>query len=146
VDGITYLAEAHRRLQKLFSECNSFEATRRKELARQINSELLVLLETEERVFYPALRHVSPRNAGPSIVDHAAIRALMWELSIVDVDDRDFEQCLARLQEAVNTHIQEAEAPSGILEQARTEFDAAELTRLTHLMLRVKARCSSDRQ
>src|SRR5688572_4138982 len=140
MDGITYLAEAHRRLQKLFSECNAFERTRRKELARQINSELLVLLETEERVIYPALRHVSPRTAGPSTVDHAGIRALMWELSIVDVYDRNFEQCLARLEEAVNTHIKEAEEPSGTLEQARTEFDAAELTRLTHLMLRVKAR------
>ena len=51
-----------------------------------------------------------------------------------------FEQRLARLEEAVNAHIQEAEAPNGILEQARTDFDASELISLTRLMLRVKAR------
>lgn len=121
-DGITLLKEDHRAVEKLFKQFESAKGEGRKQkLAHQICLSLTVHAELEESIFYPACEgKVDEDDLKEGYVEHDAAKLLIAEIEAnQDADDEFFDTKVKVLQEEIEHHIKEEEAPNGIFAQAR---------------------------
>ena len=112
MNPITMLEDDHRKVSRLFEEHERAAADRKRGLFERINTELSVHAEIEEQVFYPAVREASPKGAETvkeGYEEHAEVKALLAELSAMDVGDEDYEAKIAELRKGVEHHVEEEE-------------------------------------
>jgi hemerythrin superfamily protein len=110
------LKRDHETVKELFGEYAKTEdgdLEERDRIWRQINDELTIHAEIEERLFYPAVREVKSDEAedlvSEAIEEHRAVRTLLEELSDAEVGDEVFEAKIRVLRENVLHHFQEEE-------------------------------------
>ncbi|HEX6929220.1 MAG TPA: hemerythrin domain-containing protein [Gammaproteobacteria bacterium] len=105
------LHEDHVRVQDMFKEYRTADASRKQELARTICSELTVHTRIEEELFYPSLRDASDRSdlVNEAEVEHASAKQLIKEIEGMQPNDRLFDARVTVLGEYVNHHIREEE-------------------------------------
>lgn len=144
-DAITLLHEDHERIMGLFGQYQRLvqvaaPAAEREFLAAQICHELLVHMDIEERVFYPAVaRQVREDEAlDEALVEHQSARQLIAQIRTMRGEDPLYNARLKVLGEYIEHHI--AEEQSDLFPKARRRLDIDELGVQMHaLKLRLTA-------
>src|ERR1041384_8289700 len=82
-------------------------------LWQQINEELTIHAEIEERLFYPAVRDVTPDEAedlvNEALEEHRIVKTLLEEMSDLGAGEDTFEAKMKVLRENVVHHAEEEE-------------------------------------
>jgi hemerythrin-like domain-containing protein len=144
-DAITLLHEDHARIMSLFGDYERLARTaapaaEREFLAAQICHELVVHMDIEERVFYPAIaRQVREDELlDEAMVEHQSARRLIAQIRTMRGDDALYDAKLKVLGEYIQHHI--AEEQSDLFPKARRRLDIDELGAQMHaLKLRLTA-------
>ena len=130
MNAIDLLKKDHRQVQQLFSEFMSADDEdfgRREDLFQQIDTALITHSDAEEQFFYPAIEKHAPDLVKEAMNEHQEVKQLLAEMLDIEVDDEEFDTHMNTLVEKVQGHVQEEEAPGGVLEIARQRLDQAEL-------------------
>ncbi|HVE42130.1 MAG TPA: hemerythrin domain-containing protein [Planctomycetota bacterium] len=110
------LKRDHKIVKELFSEYEKVgdgDLDEKDRLWRQINEELTIHAEIEERLFYPAIREVRTDEAedlvNEAIEEHRIVKTLLEEMSNAEVGDDVFDAKMKVLRENVLHHAAEEE-------------------------------------
>jgi hemerythrin superfamily protein len=134
------LKQDHRTVKELFSEYAKLGEGAREEkerLFREINEELTIHAEIEERLFYPAVRDVKTDEAedlvNEAVEEHLIVKTLLEELSALQPGDAQFDSKMKVLRDSVEHHAAEEEKemfpqakklPDEVLESLLIEMEA----------------------
>ena len=144
---IDLIKDDHREVERLFSEflaSEDSELEQREEIFQQIEKELLVHTDIEEKIFYPAVQGLAPDKIEESEEEHAQVKQILADMLELELDDDAFEKKLTTLMESVQHHVQEEEAPNGVLELARQNFDEQKLEQLGTQIQQLKQSSSEE--
>ena len=147
-DAIALLKADHREVEDLFAKFEKASGKDRKQqLAEQICNELKIHSMIEEEIFYPALRgKIEDDLLDEAYVEHDGAKVLVNDIMAGGAGDEFYDAKVKVLQEEIEHHVQEEEAPSkGMFSQARdTDADLVALrdqmlARKEELMAQVEA-------
>lgn len=138
-DAVTLLSQDHRRIVDQFEAYQRLlqthaAAPEREYLAAQICHGLLVHMDLEERLFYPALARQMRDQAlvHEAVVEHRAARALITRIRATRVSDRMFDACVKVLAEHCRHHIVQEETE--LFPMARRRLDVEALGAQLHAL------------
>jgi len=110
------LKQDHQTVKGLFAEYAKLgdgDVEEKDRLWQQINEELTIHAEIEERLFYPAVRDVNTDEAedlvNEAIEEHRVVKTLLEEMSGIDAGAETFAAKMKVLRENVEHHIEEEE-------------------------------------
>jgi hemerythrin superfamily protein len=110
------LQRDHKIVKELFSQYEKLgddDLDEKDRLWRQLNEELTIHAEIEERLFYPAVRDVRTDEAedliNEAIEEHRVVTTLLEEMSNAEVGDDVFDAKMKVLRENVLHHAEEEE-------------------------------------
>jgi len=110
------LKRDHQIVKELFSEYDKLgddDLEEKDRIWSQINEELTIHAEIEERLFYPAVREVKTDEAddlvSEAIEEHRIVKTLLEEMSDAEVGDDVFDAKMKVLKENVLHHAEEEE-------------------------------------
>jgi hemerythrin superfamily protein len=109
-DAIALLRADHARVSGLFAEyAKARSDSRKKQLASEICTELLVHAQIEEEIFYPAVKlALKDKELVPEArVEHASLKALIAQVEGVEPDGEMFDARIQVLSEYVKHHVKE---------------------------------------
>jgi hemerythrin superfamily protein len=146
VDAIELLTEDHQKGERAFKEFESTDDTeRRKQLARQVITDLSVHAGIEEVAFYPSVKEALPSTADDideDLGEHAEAKELLSQLQGMDPSAPEFEPTFRELMADVRHHVDEEEGE--LFAQVREAFTAEELRDLGQAMQDVKGKVPSN--
>ena len=107
----------HDRVKALFSEYEEFgddSALTKQGIYEELQRELDLHAEIEEKIFYPALAGLGESEDAPGLIaealeDHRIVKALLVELSLFAPEGADFDAAMQALEEEVGRHAEEEE-------------------------------------
>ena len=130
-DAIALLKADHREVEELFAKFEKASGDGRKQaIAEQICNELKIHTMIEEEIFYPALEgKIEEDVLAEAYVEHDGAKVLVNDIMAGGPDDQYYEAKVTVLQEEIEHHVKEEEAPSeGMFSQARdTDVDLVAL-------------------
>jgi hypothetical protein len=121
-DAIAMLKADHRKVKGLFEQFEKARDNNRKRaLAEQICTELIVHATIEEEIFYPACKEAVDEDLGhEAYVEHDGAKVLIAELTAGDPANEFYDSKVTVLSEMIKHHVKEEEKPSeGFFAQAR---------------------------
>ena len=134
------LKQDHRTVKELFSEYGKLGDGSREDkerLFREINEELTIHAEIEERLFYPAVRDVKTDEAedlvNEAVEEHLIVKTLLEECSALQPGEAQFDAKMKVLRDTVEHHAAEEEKemfpqakklPDEVLESLLIEMEA----------------------
>ena len=130
-DAVGLLSLGHQRITRQFHDYERLRhghaaQPEREYLVAQVCHDLLVHMDLEERLFYPAiarqLRDETPIHE--AIVEHRAARALIARLRGMRGDDRLYSPSVALLAEYVTRHFEREQAELFPLARRRLDVEA----------------------
>jgi hemerythrin superfamily protein len=138
MDAIALLKDDHRKVKKIFSDLNKEKGDRRS-LFRELDNELTVHAEIEEKVFYPAAKNAEPTRdlVLESIEEHKQIKMVLGDLEKADMRTDEWAADLQVLQEDVEHHIGEEE--DDLFPKVKKLLSTSELEELGARMERMKS-------
>ena len=109
MDAIQLLKDDHRKVEKIFSDMERKENRRR--LFPELDRELAIHAEIEEKIFYPAGKEASPTRdlVLESIEEHKQIKLVLADLEQTDMTTDEWGAALKVLKEDVMHHVGEEE-------------------------------------
>jgi hemerythrin superfamily protein len=109
MDAIQLLKDDHKKVEKIFSDMEGKE--NRQRLFPELDRELSVHAEIEEKVFYPATKEVEPTRdlVLESIEEHKQIKMVLADLEQTDKTTEEWGAALKVLKEDVMHHVGEEE-------------------------------------
>src|SRR2546427_2316758 len=109
MDAIELLKQDHKKVEKLFTEMEKKEA--RQKLFPELDRELSVHAEIEEKIFYPATKEAEPTRdlVLESIEEHKQIKMVLSDLEKADMNTDTWLAGLKVLMEDVQHHVGEEE-------------------------------------
>lgn len=118
-DAVSLLKQDHRKVEGLFDQALKAGDQQKRQLIKQICDEIVIHSLVEERLFYPACRQASTEDQlDEAQVEHDSVKVLVVEL--MDGRGDEFRDAkLKVLNELVRAHIQEEEAPDGVMAKAQ---------------------------
>jgi hypothetical protein len=123
-DAVALLKGDHRKVEQLFAQYESAGSDEQKrELARQLCTELIIHTKLEEEIFYPACREKAVEHDAldEAQVEHDSAKILITELMSQDPDSEYYDAKVSVLSEYIKHHVGEEEKPSdGIFAMAKT--------------------------
>jgi len=134
MNAIELLKQDHSNVEKLFAKFLQVQGSdeEREQLFQEIQTELSVHAEAEEKVFYPLLTAEIPDQVDEALEEHLEIKELLAELLDMDFDDDDFDAKFTAMIKAVENHVEEEERTGGILDIARQKISEENLTKLAN--------------
>ncbi|MDP9019010.1 MAG: hemerythrin domain-containing protein [Candidatus Eremiobacteraeota bacterium] len=146
MDVLTLLKKDHTLVKGLFKEVEALgdrATSSRKSLFQEIDRELSLHAEVEEKIFYPAFKKRAKKSDEKDEVleayeEHALVKTLMGELETLDPKDETYKAKLQVLSELVLHHAKEEE--SEMFKMAREMFDKEELEDLGEQVAAAKER------
>ena len=132
-DAINLLKADHRKVEQLFKDFEKAKEDdgRKQQIAMQICNELKVHTRIEEEIFYPESREFLKDEdiVNEAIVEHQAAKDLIAQIEGMEPSDEMYDAKVTVLQEEIEHHVKEEEAPSeGMFSQARdTDVDLVAL-------------------
>ncbi|MDZ4737161.1 MAG: hemerythrin domain-containing protein [Rhodospirillaceae bacterium] len=148
MDAVALLKADHRKVEELFEKFESAKAaSRKKDLATQICTELTVHSTIEEEIFYPACKgEVEEDLLDEAYVEHDGAKVLMAEIEASDPDDHFYDAKVKVLSEMIKHHVKEEEKRSaGLFAQAKEagldvdDLGARMQSRKKELMAQIKS-------
>lgn len=121
-DAEALLKADHRKVEKLFDDYEDADESKKRDLARQICSELIIHTKLEEEIFYPACRAagVEDSNLDEAQVEHDGAKVMIADVMSGSPGDDFYDAKVKVLSEYIKHHVKEEEKPrSGIFAQAR---------------------------
>jgi hemerythrin superfamily protein len=111
MDAISLLKEDHRKVEKLFKEIEKAPPGNREQLFKEINKELTVHAELEEKLFYPQAREAKPTHelALEAGEEHKQVKIVLADLSKTDKKTDHWLAGVKVLSEDVQHHVKEEE-------------------------------------
>jgi hemerythrin superfamily protein len=109
MDAIQLLKDDHKKVEKIFSEMERKE--NRQKLFPELDRELSIHAEIEEKVFYPAAKAAEPTRdlVLESIEEHKQIKLVLADLEQTDMTTDEWGAALKVLEEDVMHHVGEEE-------------------------------------
>src|SRR5256884_9672056 len=109
MDAIELLKQDHKKVEKLFTEMEKKDA--RQKLFPELDRELTVHAEIEEKIFYPAAKQAEPARdlVLESIEEHKQIKMVLADLEQADMRTAAWGAGLKVLKEDVMHHVGEEE-------------------------------------
>jgi len=109
MDAIELLKADHKKVEKIFSEMEKKE--NRQKTFRELDRELSVHAEIEEKIFYPATKEAEPTRdlVLESIEEHKQIKMVLADLEQSDMTTDVWGAALKVLKEDVMHHVGEEE-------------------------------------
>lgn len=109
MDAIELLKTDHRKVEKLFDGLMKSKGDT--SLFRELDNELTVHSEIEEKLFYPAAKDVAPTRdlVLESIEEHKQIKIVLGDLEQSDKSTDEWRAGLKVLMEDVQHHVEEEE-------------------------------------
>lgn len=130
----------HRKVKDLFeaySKLGAGDHAEKERMFREINEELTIHAEVEERLFYPAVRGVDTDEArdlvSEAVEEHHIVKSMLEEMSEMEIGSAHFEARMKVLRENVLHHAEEEEKemfpqarrlPADVLETLVIEMEA----------------------
>jgi hemerythrin superfamily protein len=110
MDAIELLKQDHRKVEKLFADLESKKGERQS-LFNQLDQELSVHAEIEEKLFYPAGKEAEPTRdlVLESIEEHKQVKMVLGDLEQADKNTDEWTAGLKVLKEDVTHHVGEEE-------------------------------------
>lgn len=114
-DAITLLETEHREAEELFKKYETAKKAgkteEKYEIARQVCAALLIHMQVEEALFYPAVRVVINKKdlVDESIIEHRGAKAVINELGLIAADNAMFDTKVEALNEQIQHHVNEEE-------------------------------------
>ena len=110
MDAIQLLKDDHKKVEKIFSDLENKRDDRRA-LFPELDRELSIHAEIEEKVFYPAARGAEPTRdlVLESIEEHKQIKMVLADLEKTDMRTAEWAADLKVLKEDVMHHVGEEE-------------------------------------
>ncbi|MBV9148405.1 MAG: hemerythrin domain-containing protein [Candidatus Eremiobacteraeota bacterium] len=144
MDALTLLKNDHTKVKGLFKEVEALgdrATTSRERLFKEIDRELKLHSEAEEKIFYPAFKqHAEDSEEREEVAEayeeHAIVANLIGELEDLDPGDERYKAKLNVMIELVKHHADEEE--SVMFKEAREIFDKSELDQLGEKIARFK--------
>jgi hemerythrin superfamily protein len=121
-DAVALLKADHRKVEDLFEKFESAQdAEEKRDLAREICTELCAHTIIEEEIFYPACTgEVEDNTVDEAYVEHDGAKVLIAELLAGDPDDEFYEAKVKVLSEDIKHHVKEEEKRAeGLFAQAK---------------------------
>lgn len=137
-DVAQIIANDHRRVEDLFAQLKGGEGDRRR-LTDQVIDELTAHTAAEEQVVYPAVRDMVPgggRMADEAIAEHKIMKQQLAKLEHGKPGEREFENTLTALIDAVRDHVPEEE--NDLLPTLRSVIGADKMQELAKIFEDVK--------
>jgi hemerythrin superfamily protein len=145
MNAIDFIKQDHLRIDELFQKFLAAESeTAEEDLLQEIETGLSAHSDMEEQVFYPALKNIAADKVEEALKEHAEVKEMLADLLDADLSEENFESKFQTLVDDVRNHVDEEEAPDGILEIAAKSLDAAKLSKMTDEMLRIQRRIKED--
>ena len=122
MDAIALLKADHRKVEGLFEKFESTKSeAKKKALAQDICTELMVHATIEEEIFYPACTgEVEDDTINEAYVEHDGAKVLIAELLAEEPVERFYDAKMKVLSELIKHHVHEEEMRSeGLFAQAR---------------------------
>ena len=93
MDAITLLKADHRKVEELFEKFEAAKgADRKREIAQQICTELVVHSTIEEEIFYPACKEAAEEDLlDEAYVEHDGAKVLISEIASGEPDDEFYD-------------------------------------------------------
>ena len=109
MDAIELLKDDHKKVEKIFTAMEKKEERRR--LFPELDRELTVHAEIEEKIFYPATKDAEPTRdlVLESIEEHKQIKMVLADLEQTDKTTEEWGAALKVLKEDVMHHVGEEE-------------------------------------
>jgi hemerythrin superfamily protein len=109
MDAIQLLKDDHKKVEKIFSEMERKE--NRQKLFPELDRELSIHAEIEEKVFYPAAKEAERTRdlVLESIEEHKQIKLVLADLEQTDMSTDEWGAALKVLEEDVMHHVGEEE-------------------------------------
>jgi hemerythrin superfamily protein len=109
MDAIQLLKDDHKKVEKIFSEMERKED--RQKLFPELDRELSIHAEIEEKVFYPAAKEAERTRdlVLESIEEHKQIKLVLADLGQTDMTTDEWGAALKVLEEDVMHHVGEEE-------------------------------------
>jgi hypothetical protein len=114
-DAIELLEAEHREAENLFKKYDEAKEAgntdEKYEIARQVCAALLIHMQVEEALFYPAVRVVVNKKelVDEAIIEHRGAKAVINELGFIAADNAMFDTKVNALNEQIQHHINEEE-------------------------------------
>jgi len=122
LDAIALLKADHRKVEDLFEKFEKArDRDRKRDLVRQICTELSIHTMIEEEIFYPACKEkIEEEMLDEAYVEHDSAKVLVAELMKADADDEFYDAKVSVLSEMIEHHVKEEEKRGeGLFAQAR---------------------------
>jgi len=121
-DAIALLKADHRKVEDLFEQFEKAKSPdRKRQLCREICTELKIHTMIEEEIFYPALRgKIEDDTLDEAYVEHDGAKVLVNDLETASPEDDFYDAKVTVLSEEIKHHVKEEEmAREGMFAQAR---------------------------
>ena len=111
MDAISLLKEDHRKVEKLFKEIEDAPGGKREELFKEINKELTIHAELEEKLFYPKADEARETHelAIEAVEEHKQMKMVLADLEQADKKTEQWMAGMKVLTEDVLHHVEEEE-------------------------------------
>ena len=111
MDAISLLKEDHRKVEKLFKEIEEAPPGKREQIYNEINKELTIHAELEEKLFYPAADAAKQTHelALEAMEEHKQMKIVLADLEQADKKTETWLAGFKVLMEDVQHHVKEEE-------------------------------------
>lgn len=135
----------HRKAEKIFSEIEKADdPTKLYDGFNQLYKELNLHAETEELVFYPAMREYEETEEliEEAEEEHVEVKELLEEMKSLSPESSEFKEKMIELKEAVQHHVQEEE--NEVLPKVQKCMKKKELQELAKEFEQTKSKLEED--
>lgn len=110
MDGIDFLIRQHREMEKAMSHVLESKEADRKAAFAKVADHLTIHIESEEQVFYPAVKAQRTEDILlESLEEHLSLKRLMADLLELEASEQTFEPKFKVLKEQAEHHHKEEE-------------------------------------
>lgn len=105
-----FLKQQHREVENLYTEFEVAAEDAKTEIGKEILTNLTVHAEIEEELYYPELEAAGETELADEYrAEHAAVKAQVARLAMMDAEDEEYAPSMKALMEAVLMHVKEEE-------------------------------------
>lgn len=149
MDVLKLLKQDHKKVKTLFGEVEGLgdrATAQRKKLFGQIDRELSIHAQVEEKIFYPEFRKRAEDTEERDEVleaykEHSLVKQLIGQLENLDPKDEAYSPKLNVLMEMVQHHVKEEEGT--MFKMARELFDQEELDEIGERVAEAKSQAGA---
>jgi hemerythrin superfamily protein len=145
MDAVDFLIRQHREMEKAMSHVLESREAERKAAFAKVADHLTMHIESEEQVFYPAVKAQRTEDILlESLEEHLSLKRLMADLLELDASEQTFEPKFKVLKEQAEHHHKEEE--EHLFPKVKKNLAPSEREKIGQQMLDLQEKLRSDGQ